>query len=389
MKYILFGDLYFSEGIQFALSSVIVILYFTELEISIATTTFVAGIASIPWLLKFIFGPITDFFIKYGRKPIIIIGGIIGGVCLFPLGFIDPLENLIFFTLLLFISHLSCIILDVSADAWAIQVSNIHERGKISAAMTFGLFGGLAFATALLTYIAQNYSFKISFIIGGFLILATLVLPLIIKEIKKYKKRQKIAALLLFEFKKRQTILIAIFGFNTTINFGLLIFIIPEYMMNVLNLDVAQTGLITSLFPIGTVIGAIIGGIISDKYGRKKTLYLFLTPLMIFTGLLIYADTWQILAVIYPIIGLLQGGSGFAALFSLFMDITNPRIGASQYSLLTSIANIGDTIIPMISGTLLVILGYTRFFLYAAWVIGPALILLYFIKEKNRDKNLS
>ena len=328
----------------------------------------------------------TDYFIKYGRKPIIMIGGIIGGISLFPLAIINPSEELILFTLLLFISHLSCIILDVSADAWAIQVSKIHERGKISAAMTVGLFGGMAFGTALLTNIAQNYGFKTSFIIGGILILTTLVLPLLIKEIKKYKERQKIASLLIYEFKKKQTILVAIFGLSTTINFGLLIFIIPEYMMNILNLDVAQSGLITSLFPIGTVIGAIVGGILTDKYGRKKILYLFLSPLIIFTGLLIYADTWQILALIYPVIGFLQGGSGFAALFSLFMDITNPKIGASQFSILTSIANIGDTIIPMISGTLLILLGYTHFFLYAAWIIGPALILLYFVEEKNREK---
>jgi MFS family permease len=344
LKYLLFGDLYFSEGIQFAISSVIIILYFTELEISIATATFVAGIASIPWLLKFIFGPITDYFIKYGRKPIIIIGGIIGGVCLFPLGIIDPSEELILFTLVLFISHTSCIILDVSSDAWAIQVSKIHERGKVNAAMTTGLFGGMAFGSVLLTSIAKSFGFGMAFVSGGFIILSTVILPLIIKEIKIFKERQKIASLLAFEFKKKQTIIVALFGLVITINFGLFIFIIPEYMMNVLNLDVAQTGIIISMFPIGVVIGAIIGGIIADKWGRKKTLYIFLTPLIIFSALLIYANTWQILAIIYPIIGFLQGGSGFAALFSLFMDITNPKIGASQYSFLTSIANFGDTI---------------------------------------------
>lgn len=387
LKYLLFGDLYFSEGIQFAISSVIIILYFTELEISIATATFVAGIASIPWLLKFIFGPITDYFIKYGRKPIIIIGGIIGGVCLFPLGIIDPSEELILFTLVLFISHTSCIILDVSSDAWAIQVSKIHERGKVNAAMTTGLFGGMAFGSVLLTSIAKSFGFGMAFVSGGFIILSTVILPLIIKEIKIFKERQKIASLLAFEFKKKQTIIVALFGLVITINFGLFIFIIPEYMMNVLNLDVAQTGIIISMFPIGVVIGAIIGGIIADKWGRKKTLYIFLTPLIIFSALLIYANTWQILAIIYPIIGFLQGGSGFAALFSLFMDITNPKIGASQYSFLTSIANFGDTIIPMISGTLLIMLGYTRFFLYAAWIVGPALLILYFIRlENNGDK---
>jgi len=32
-------------------------------------------------------------------------------------------------------------------------------------------------------------------------------------------------------------------------------------------------------------------------------------------------------------------------------------------------------------------LGYTRFFLYAAWIIGPALLVLYFVKEKKLIRN--
>ena len=164
----------------------------------------------------------------------------------------------------------------------------------------------------------------------------------------------------------------------------MILFIIPEYMMNFLNLDVAQIGLITSLFPIGVVIGAVTGGIMADKWGRKKTLYIFLTGAMIFSTILTTANTWQILAIIYPIIGFLQGGSTFSALMALFMDITNPKIGGSQFSILTSITNFGDYSIAIFSGTLVLILGYHRFFLYAAWIVGPALLILYFIKETKR-----
>ena len=80
---------------------------------------------------------------------------------------------------------------------------------------------------------------------------------------------------------------------------------------------------------------------------------------------------------------ILQGGSCFAALFSLFMDIKNPKIDSTQYSILTSIANFGDTVIPMINGTLLFMIGYSRFFLFAAWILGPALLILYFMEEKR------
>ena len=149
-------------------------------------------------------------------------------------------------------------------------------------------------------------------------------------------------------------------------------------MMNVQKLDVAQKGIISSLFPIGVVIWAITGGVMADKWGRKKNLAIFLIGSMICSPLLITANTWLILAIIYPIIGFLQGGSTFSALMALFMDISNPKIGATQFSILTSISNFGDYSIAIFSGTLVLILGYQRFFLYTAWVVGPELLILFF-----------
>jgi len=169
-------------------------------------------------------------------------------------------------------------------------------------------------------------------------------------------------------------------------NFGMLLFIIPEYMMNVLKLDITQTGIINSLFPTAIVIGAFTGGIIVDKWGRKKIMYIFLTILLISSALLITADTWQILALLYSIIGFLTGSALYTALGAIYMDITNPKIGASQYSILACITNFGEMGIAMISGSLVLMLGYARFFLYAAWIIGPALLILYFVKEKQAMK---
>lgn len=115
---------------------------------------------------------------------------------------------------------------------------------------------------------------------------------------------------------------------------------------------------------------------------------LLLPILLISSALLIIADTWQILIFIYSMIGFLTGATHFAAMGALYMDITNPKIGATQYSILTSISNFGDIGIATISGTLVLMLGYTRFFLYAAWIIGPALLVLYFVKEKNTSRKL-
>jgi MFS family permease len=382
LKYLLFGNIYFANGIQGSIGMVLLIVYFTEKDISIATTTMVAGVASIPFTFKFLFGPLIDRFIKIGRKSFVIIGGIIAGLALFPLAFIDPTVTLLPFTLFLFISVIGIVMLDVAADAWAIQITEVHEHGKINSAMFGSMFGGVTIGVIFLSQVAKFYSYNLIFVIGSFIILLTIILPSIVKKETIVKKRPKIRKLLIKEFRKKNTIIISLFGFLAAMNFGILLFIIPEYMMNVLKLDVGQIGLMSSLFYIGVIIGAIFGGFMADKFGRKKILAVLLFGSIIISSSLILADKWTVLAIIYPIIGFLQGGVTFSALMALFMDITNPKIGGTQYSILTSIANLGDYSFGIISGSLLVFLGYQRFFLYAAWVVGPALLVLYFVNEK-------
>jgi MFS family permease len=384
LKYLLFGDIYFANGLQGALLLVILIVYFTEIDISIATATLVAGVSSIPFTLKFLFGPITDYLIKYGKKPFVVLGGVLLGISMFPLAFIDPKVSLLPFTLLLFIGVIGIVFFDVSADAWAIQTTKINQRGKVNSAMAGGMFLGWAIGSILLSSVAKNFGYNMTFIVTGLIVILLMILPLSVKEIIIFKKPPKIGRLLIYEFKKKNTILIAFFGLFASLNFGLILFIIPEYMMNVLKLEVNQIGLLASLYPIASGIGAVVGGFSSDKWGRKKTLFIFLIGSLIFSSLLVTANSWQMLAIIYPMVGFLQGGAAFAAIFALFMDITNPKIAGTQFSILTSITNFGDYSIAIISGTLLIMLGYYRFFLLAAWLVGPALLILYFVKETRR-----
>ena len=121
-------------------------------------------------------------------------------------------------------------------------------------------------------------------------------------------------------------------------------------------------------------------------WGRKKIIYITLVGLLIFSALLVTADSWEKLAIVYSAIGILTGASCFSASSALLMDITNPKIGGAQYSFLTSIANFGQVSIAMISGTLLLIFGYNRYFLYTALTVGMALLILYFVKETINEK---
>jgi MFS family permease len=382
-KYLLFGSLYFTEGIQASLAMVIIPIYLVDKGFSLPLATLVAGIGGAPWYLKFVFGPTTDYFYKFGKKPFIIGGGLLGAISLFVLIYIDPFAFLIPFALFLFLSHLGITYLDVSCDGWAIQISKEKERGKINGAMTSGNYLGMIFGTAVLAPIAQFYGYSMSFLVGGCTILVLMIYPFLVKDIKILKERPKIASILKKEFKKRNTQIISLFLFVSSIGFGFLVFVIPLFMKTILHMEIGQIGLVTTIYPITMVIGSLIGGTMADRWGRKIVLFIFCSPLIV-SAALIFANTWQILAVIYGIIGFLNGGY-FTASSALMMDICNPKIGTTQYSILCSICNFGESGTEMASGSLIVLLGFSRVFLYSAWLCGPSLLLLYFIRLKKSD----
>jgi len=383
LKYFLFGSLYFSEGIMMAIAFVILPVYFVERGISLPITTLVIGIVSIPVTIKFIWGGIVDYFKRSGRKRFIIIGGFLIAGGFLALTVIEPNTALIPFTIILFISVCGLGFLDVSADAWAIEISLKDERGKINGAMFAGQYAGLALGSTFLGVIAKYLGYNYSFLASGLIVLLVIIFPFIVKEVKIIKKRQKVAKILIGEFKKRSTQLIAIFSFIHDINKGMLLVLIPLFMKTVLFLDVAQIGLIVTIFPVTATIGSIVGGAISDKWTRKNTIYVFTGASIFLSASLILANNWIILAMIYAIIGFLQGGYITAAC-AMFMDITNPRAGATEYSIFMGLGNAGMTSGETVSGTFVSMLGFSRTFLYSAWIFGPTLLILYIINLKKQ-----
>jgi MFS family permease len=165
-------------------------------------------------------------------------------------------------------------------------------------------------------------------------------------------------------------------------NEGIMSFIIPIYMRDGLGLSDVQIGFIAMILPMFLAVGSLVGGVLTDKIGRKSALYLFIGCNIVCTASLIFADSWWKLSIIYGMIGFFMGGHSTVSC-ALFMDVTNPRIGATQYGIFTGIANVGLNGAGMVTGSLAVTLGFSRTFLYAAWVFGPALLVLYFIRIKK------
>lgn len=385
LKYSLFGNLYFSEGLMIAITTVVTSLYLREKAVPIPLTTLIVGIVNIPWILKFVWGPIVDRFNRFGRKTFIILGGLLTVFSMFLVSMVDPGVSLIPFTLLIFLGHIGIGFIDVSTDAWAINVSTDKDRGKINGSMFAGQYSAWAIGAAIFPFIGSNFGYGYAYLTNGLIILIILIFPFLVKETIKYKSRQKIASLVIKEFKKKTTQLIAIFSPIVFMNEGMLSFIMPIYMRDSLGISDVQIGLISMILPIFLAVGSVAGGITTDKIGRKLTLYIFIGLNIIFTASLIFTNNWLNLSIIYGIIGFMMGAHSTVSC-ALFMDVTNPRIGATQYGIFTGIANVGLNGGGMITGSMVATLGFTRTFLYSAWVFGPALLILHFIKLKGHIK---
>lgn len=383
-KYFIFGSLYFQFGLNAVFLSLILPLYFLDQGISPALITAVISIMAIPTFMKFIWGGIVDYFIRFGRKPFIISGGLLTVFCLFILSFLNPGNALVPFAIIGLISWIGIGFLTISLDALVISTTIEKERGKINGVMYAAQNVGLAGGALLLPFIAKTLGYNMVFLTAGFIILPIVLFPLIIQEKKIVKKQQKVGTLLIQEFKKRTTLVMAIFAVLIMMSSGMILLIAPIWMDIGLKLDITQIGLVTMLFTIAIAIGSIIGGILADKLGRKTTLYIFIVSSVFFTAFLIFTNSWDYFTLIYCIIGFLQGGYT-SPVCAMFMDITNPRIGATQYSIFISLFNLGIFVAMTISGSLYDMLGVSRVFLYSAWIFGPALIILYFIRPEKKD----
>ena len=335
-------------------------------------------------IIKFVFGGLVDFFIKYGRKKFVLIGGLTAAISIFLVGFIDPKEALIPFTIIFFIGVCGIGILDVSADAWAIETAREDERGKINGFMFAGIFIGMAIGSVLFTQIAVKYGYNFIFFITGLIIFLIIIFPLLVKEIKKVvKKSQNVGFTLFNEFKRKTVQVISVFAPVSAISGGIIILIAPLYMSDILHLEETQIGFLAIVFPISNIIGCMFWGTIADKLGHKKTLYMVLLGSLIFTAMLNFADSWQIFGLFYGLIGFFFGGY-YVVSCALIMDVTNPLVAASQFSILTALFNLGELGIGHgVAGAMVESLGYGRVFLYSAIFYGTAILILYFFRFKE------
>ena len=95
-----------------------------------------------------------------------------------------------------------------------------------------------------------------------------------------------------------------LFGYDTGVINGAL-----EPMKDDLGLTSATEGFVVSILIFGAAIGALIGGRLADKYGRRSNILMLACIFAIGTLGCVLSPTWQVLALFRFILGLAVGGA--------------------------------------------------------------------------------
>ncbi len=382
IRFSMFALLYFTQGTILGYFASLNALYMLQNGLDMADVGIFSAIALIPFVIKILFGMLSDRFNFFGlghRKPYIVIGLLVQFTCLLIVAGINPGEQYWTYVALAFLLQLGMAFYDTCTDGLALDITPQNEKGILQGFMVGGRSAGVIVAASLAGYIAQHYSWSAVF---NFLAILTLVpIPLLffIKEIFKGGERFDWAAFSAFKDVKVLAVsavglitFLVIVGANQLVN--------PAFTARFPNqIDLSTAGLITTIWGIGCVAGALLGGGLMDRIGDRKALWLSIftvIPSLIFISVVKSLPLVWVSAILFGI----AYGTTQAIFFALAMKYTRPTIAASMFSILMAVTNIGQGIGLGVGGALSKGLGFpVTFVIFAAamLLIIPFLPVLF------------
>jgi len=139
-----------------------------------------------------------------------------------------------------------------------------------------------------------------------------------------------------------------------------------------------------------TIAGAAIGGVMVVRYGIMKPLILgavlIASTNLLFAMLAIYEPSVNFLAVVVSADNL-SGGIATSVFIAYLSSLTNTAYTATQYALFSSLMTLPAKFIGGFSGIVVDTQGYFSFFVYAAILGTPAILLAIYLLRKQNELN--
>lgn len=373
-----FFALYLTEGIPLGFTATAIATQMRRQGLGPIEIGAFVGSLYLPWAFKWIVGPFVDVLSsdRWGRRRmwIVLAQGMMIATLLvaLPVNFTTELK---LFTAIIFLHNLFSATQDVAIDALAVSVLREDERGLANGLMFSGAYLGQTIGGAGVLLLTPYVGFQATFFfVAGAIGLVTLLVALPLRE-RPGPPRTAVGSPVAAA--SRQIIEFAVSSYRAFTGsraafLGLFLALLPPGAFALglalqsnlaveLGLSDTQIGMINLWSTVASAAGCVLGGWLSDRFGRRLMLGLFIASMAVPT--IVLAIGMQRFGWIMPIDPQAAGRptpeAGLIALFwamtivysafnglmygtrsALFMDVTTARVAATQFTAYMALCNL-------------------------------------------------
>lgn len=374
-----FFFLYLTEGIPLGFTATAIATQMRRQGLGPAEIgAFVASLY-LPWAFKWVVGPFVDVFSsdRFGRRRMWIVIAqafmVITLMVALPVNFTTQLK---LFTLIILIHNAFSATQDVAIDALAVNVLHENERGLANGLMFGGAYLGQAVGGSGVLFLAPAIGFHNTyFFVGACILLVNLLIALPMREPQGPPRPPREGSAMGAAGREVGRFVVDAFRAFTGTRaawVGVINALLPAgaYALGLalqsnlaveLGLDDTRVGLLNLWSTVISALGCVAGGWVSDRFGRRRSLALFVFATTLPTAYLAWAmhqagwimpvppnlanrpvparalivAFWAAVLVYNVFQGLYYGVRS-----ALFMDITTPRVAATQFTAYMAMNNL-------------------------------------------------
>lgn len=344
----LFALLYLAEGAPIGFIWWAVPTRLREAGVPVGTIALLTSVVILPWAFKFLWAPLVDVLRgpRWGRRAWIVSAQVLMGLTLLPLAFMAWESSIGLLLAILLLHAFAAATQDVAIDAWAISITTPQERGGINGWMQSGmLFGRWLFGAGFLI-VAHRIDDTLAVLAMVGVIWSTTLVVLLASDRDDYgatgpllasvrTRFREFLATLRSALKRRETwlgiglALIAFAGFKAVGDLA------GPFLVDQ-GLAQAQIGHFFTGALLAMIAGALVGGWAADRVGNIRAIQGFVVLAMLVICGTSFAGSMGAgghLAVILGMLGVyLCAGLITASAYALLMQLTDPKLGATQFS---------------------------------------------------------
>ena len=330
-----------------------------------------AAACALPWTFKFVVAPLMDryAYLPMGRKrPWVLFGqlGLMGSLIV--MAYVpDPLNNLQLLAGAAFLVSSFGAIQDAAVDGMAVDAIPGEQQARANGFMGGARMIGSSLALAGGSWLMNQYNFTVSTLALAFLIGLMTLVPVVLREDRGEKifpwtagavspeaqKRQitswtTILQSLYSLFRLKNSLLVALLMFITMGSYNYFETLLPLFAVNVSGwTNVSYSHAFATADLIGGVSGILLGGVLIERFGKKRMIGLYLVGIMgITTALALLRPYWTDSVFIHGFIIIYRWLNAFAKIgvYAIAMECCSKKVSASQFTFYMTIGAVGSMV---------------------------------------------